>query len=150
MITIAIESPRQEEVIRMIEELDRYQNELYPAESNHLLGINDLDMPSVRFLVARKDNTALGCGALRIDEGGWGEVKRMFVRPEARGLKIGKLILSRIEMEARREGLSCLRLETGPSQPEALGLYRKYGFAERGPFSGYQESPYSVFMEKPL
>ena len=105
----------------------------------------------MRFLVARRAGEALGCGALRIDaEGSYGEVKRMFVLPRARRLKLGRRILDRLEAEARREGLGCLRLETGIHQPEALGLYRAAGFVERGPFGEYGPDPLSVFMEKRL
>ena len=148
-IKIALESPRQEEVAEMIGKLDQYLNERYPADTSHVLSIDELDQPDVRFFVARRDSIAIGCGALRVNKG-WGEVKRMFVLPEARGLKIGRLILDRIEEEARGLGMTCLRLETGPDQPEAIGLYRSVGFVERGPFGDCQESPYSVFMEKVL
>ena len=112
-ITLKIESPRQADVVRLIEALDVYQGGLYPSESNHFLGVEALAAPGVRFFVARRDGRALGCGALRIDPEGYGEVKRMFVSPEARGLKLGRRLLDRIEEEARREGLGCMRLETG-------------------------------------
>ena len=72
----------------------------------------------------------------------------MFVFPEARGLKLGRRLLERIEEEARREGLSCMRLETGIHQPEALGLYRSAGYVEREAFGEYRPDPLSVFMEK--
>jgi putative acetyltransferase len=74
----------------------------------------------------------------------------MFVSPEARGLKLGRRLLVRIEEEARREGLGCLRLETGIYQPEALGLYRSAGYVEREAFGDYVPDPLSVFMEKRL
>jgi putative acetyltransferase len=74
----------------------------------------------------------------------------MFVSPEARGLKLGRRLLERIEEEGRREGLRCLRLETGIYQPEALGLYRSAGYAERAAFGAYEPDPLSVFMEKSL
>ena len=149
-IAVTLESPRQEDVARLIAELDAYQAALYPAESNHLVPIEGLAAPDVRFFVARGAGEALGCGALRIDAAGYGEVKRMFVAPRARGLSLGRRLLERIEAEARREGLACLRLETGIHQPEALGLYRAVGFVERGPFGDYGPDPLSVFMEKPL
>lgn len=149
-VTIAAESARQDDVIALIHELDDYQRALYPPESNHLLGVDALLQPDVRFFVARRGGEPLGCGALRIDAGGWGEVKRMFVRPAARGERLGRRLLQRIEEEARREGLAWLRLETGIHQPEALGLYRAAGYVERGPFGEYGPDPLSVFMEKPL
>jgi putative acetyltransferase len=149
-ITLRFVSPRQADVERLIEALDVYQAGLYPPESNHFLDLEALAVPDVRFFVARRDGQALACGAVRIDPTGYGEVKRMFVAPEARGLKLGRRLLDRIEEEARREGLGCLRLETGIHQPEALGLYRSAGYVERDAFGDYSSDPLSVFMEKRL
>lgn len=149
-LTLAIESPRQPDVERLLEALDAYQGALYPAESNHFLDVEALAAPGIRFFVARRDGRAVGCGALRIDAAGYGELKRMFVSPEARGLKLGRRILDRLEEEARREGLAWLRLETGIHQPKALGLYRSAGYAEREAFGEYKPDPLSVFMEKSL
>jgi putative acetyltransferase len=72
----------------------------------------------------------------------------MYVSPAARGTRLGRRILDRIEDEARREGLDCMRLETGIHQPEALALYRSAGYVEREPFGEYKPDPLSVFMEK--
>ncbi len=149
-VIVRLESPYNEGVARLVQELDAYQTSLYPAESNHLLDIESLADSSVRFFVARKNGQALGCGALCIDASGYGEVKRMFVLPHARGLKVGKQILQCIEQQAQREGLLCLRLETGIHQPEALALYRSAGFVERDPFGHYRHDPLSVFLEKVL
>jgi putative acetyltransferase len=149
-ITVGLESPRQADVVCLIEALDAYQSGLYPAESNHFLDVDGLAGPSVRFFVARRDGQALGCAGLRIDPAGWGELKRMFVSPEGRGLKLGRRLLDRIEEEARREGLGYVRLETGVHQPEALGLYRSAGYVEREAFGDYDPDPLSVFMEKSL
>ncbi len=149
-ITLRIESPRQPDVERLLEALDAYQSGLYPPESNHFLDVEALTAPSIRFFVARRDGLALGCAALRIDPAGWGELKRMFVAPEARGLKLGRRLLDQIEEAARREGLGCMRLETGIHQPEALALYRAAGYAERDAFGEYSPDPLSVFMEKIL
>jgi putative acetyltransferase len=149
-ITLAIESPRQADVARLLEALDAYQSALYPPESNHFLDVDALAAPTIRFFVARRGREAVGCGALRIDGAGYGELKRMFVVPAARGARLGRRILERIEEEARREGLTCMRLETGIHQPEALGLYRSAGYAEREVFGEYKPDPLSVFMEKSL
>ena len=149
-IMVGLESPRQGDVMRLIEALDAYQSGLYPPESNHFLDLDALAGPSARFFVARRDGHALGCAALLIDPAGWGELKRMFVSPEARGLKLGRRLLERIEEEGRREGLRWLRLETGIRQPEALGLYRSAGYVERAAFGAYEPDPLSVFMEKSL
>ncbi len=147
---VAQESPRQAEIVTLVAELDAYLGGLYPAESNHLLDIEGLAAPDMRFFVARSAGRAVGCGALRIDREGWGEVKRIYVHPAARGGRIGVLILERIEATARGAGLTHLRLETGIHQPEALGLFRRAGFVERGPFADYPVDPLSVYMEKTL
>ena len=149
-LTIAPESPRQDEIVRLIGELDAYLGALYPAESNHLLDIDSLAAPDMRFLVARRDGTAVGCVALRVDAEGYGEIKRMYVDPRARGARVGRRLLDRLEEQARAEGLRLLRLEAGIHQPEALGLYRAAGFTDRGPFGAYVPDPLSVFMEKTL
>jgi putative acetyltransferase len=149
-VTISQESPRQPEVVLLVEELDAYLSALYPPESNHLLDIESLAQPDIRFLVARLDGQVMGCVALRVDPAGWGEVKRLYVPPRARGLGIGRRLLAALEAQARREGLTLLRLETGIHQPEALGLFRAAGFVEIPAFAPYAPDPLSVFMEKRL
>jgi putative acetyltransferase len=151
-VTVRIdqESPRRPDIVRLVEELDTYLGSLYPAESNHLLDIESLAQPDVRFFVARRDGEALGCIALRVDPAGWGEVKRLYVSPRARGLGLGRRLLSALEAKAQGERLPLLRLETGIHQPEALGLFRAAGFHEIPAFGAYASDPLSVFMEKAL
>lgn len=149
-IEIRLESPRAPGVVELIEQLDEYQCALYPAESNHLLDLQALSGPDVRFFVVRLGGEAVACGGLRVDQTGYGEVKRMFVLPQARGRRLGKRILAVIEAQARAERLAWLRLETGIHHAEALGLYRSAGFVERGPFGDYRPDPLSVFMEKAI
>jgi putative acetyltransferase len=150
MIRIAIENPDQAEVAALLEAGDAYMASLYPAESNHMLDIASLQRPEVTFLVARVDGRALGCGAVVSSGEGWAEIKRMFVSPAARGLKLGRRLLQEIETIASERGERLLRLETGAKQPEALGLYRSAGFVEIGPFGSYRPDPLSLFMEKSL
>jgi len=94
----------------------------------------------------------LGFGAIAargVDESGttWGELKRMYVAPAARGRRIGRLILDRLIAHAKSEGITVLRLETGNKQMEALSLYRSVGFTHRGPFADYPDNESSVYME---
>src|SRR5262245_52302290 len=91
-VTIAMESPRQDDVRRLIEALDALLVTLYPPHSNHLLDLEALCAPNIRFFVARQAGAAIGCGALRIFPD-YAEVKRMFVMPTSRGLKLGRRIL---------------------------------------------------------
>ncbi|AWK85086.1 GNAT family N-acetyltransferase [Azospirillum thermophilum] len=149
-LTIAREDPRQPEAGALVAELDEHLRAIYPVTVCHLLDIESLAGPDVRFFVARIDGRAVGCGALRIDPEGYGEVKRMYVRPGARGAGLGRRLLDRLEEEARGLALAALRLETGVAQPEAVALYRKAGFTGRGPYADYPDDPLSIFLEKAL
>lgn len=147
---VALESPDQPEVRALIDALDTYQRSLYPPESCHLLDLATLVQPHVRFAVARDDaGRALGCAAVVLQPG-WGEVKRMYVHPQARGQGLAGQLFALLQAEALAAGCTQLLLETGPLQPEALAFYAAAGFARRGPFAGYADDPLSVFMHKPL
>jgi putative acetyltransferase len=150
MIELTIENPDQPEIAALLEASEAYMASLYPAESNHLLDIATLQRPEVTFIVARIDGRALGCGAVVDSREGWAEVKRMYVSPVARGQRLGRRLLDKIESIARERGAAVLRLETGGLQPEALALYRSAGFVEIGPFGKYLPDPLSIFMEKPI
>ena len=147
-LKIGREDPRGTDVEGLVRALDAMFESLYPAESNHLLDIETLARPDIRFFVLREKGEALGCGALWIHDD-YGEVKRVYVKPEARGRKLGHVILKRLEEEARGLGIKLLRLETGVKQPEALGLFKASGFAACDAFGDYPvDDANSVFMEK--
>jgi len=149
-VTIAEEPPRQPEILRLLEMSDAYAASLYPAESNHLVDVSTLERPSVCFFVARVDGAVAGCCALVEACDGTAEIKRMFVDPKARGLKVGKRLLQTVERHGESLRLTAIRLETGIHQPEAIGLYRSAGYVERPPFGSYKPDPLSLFMEKAL
>ena len=150
MTKIAFERPDQPEVVALIDELDAYQKPLYPPESHYGIDIDALMQSHVSFAVARtSEGLAVGCGAVVANDG-WGELKRMFVRPSLRGRGIAQRIIAFLEASARQRGLALMRLETGVSQPQALALYERAGYLRRGPFGQYGPDPLSVFMEKRL
>lgn len=145
---IQLESPRQPEVVQLIDDLDAFQKPLYPPESHHGIDLNALDQPHVLFAVARSEQgVALGCGAMVLGAD-FGEVKRMYVRPEARGQGVARALLAFVEAEAVARGCTRFALETGPLQPEALALYARMGYEECGPFGDYPPGVHSVFMRK--
>jgi putative acetyltransferase len=148
-IAIAVADPRVPAVRQLIEDLDAYMGALYPAESNHLLDLETLARPEMRFFAAYRDGAIMGCGGCWL-HADYAEIKRVYVFPEARGLGLARWLMQAIELEALAHGRRIARLETGIHQPEALGLYRALGYAMRGPFSDYAEDPNSVFMEKRL
>jgi len=136
----------------LLEEADRYYAGLYSAEENFLIDVDALRTPDVAFYVARDAGQLLGFGAIAArgaDESGaaWGEVKRMYVAPAARGRRVGRLILEQLLAHAKDEDIAVLRLETGDKQMEALSLYRSVGFTNRGPFADYPDNESSIYME---
>ncbi len=151
-MTIAFESPDQPDVIALIAELDAYQDGLYPPESRHALDLASLLQANVLFAVARDPAAgAVGCGAVVLSgDATNGELKRMYIRPRNRGQGLATRLLALLEAEATRRGCRLLQLETGPFQPEALGLYASLGYRRTGPFGGYADDPLSVFMQKHL
>ncbi|KAA3512189.1 GNAT family N-acetyltransferase [Agrobacterium rosae] len=149
-VEIKLEHPRQPEIQRLMEMSNAYMASLYPAESNHMVDLDALEKPNASFFVARNEGTIVGCCALVEAGDGTAEIKRMFVDPEARGLSIGKLMMQAVIARGQGLGLSAIRLETGISQPEAIGLYRKAGFVEIEPFPPYKPDPLSMFMELTL
>ena len=149
-VLIQVSDPASPAARELIERLDKYLTSLYPAESNHLLSVEDLKRPGVTFLTAVVDGEVAGCGAFVNQGGDYAEIKRMFILPEFRGLKLGRRVLEEIENLARASGLELARLETGVRQAEALHLYARAGYQRRGPFGDYPEDPLSIFMEKKL
>ena len=149
-MTVALDDPSSAAARRLIKELDAYLNSLYPADSNYLLSVEALRQTDVTFITARLGGRVVGCGAYVDHHGEYAEVKRMFVLARFRGMKIGRRILEELEALARSSGHRLARLETGVSQPEALGLYARAGYRRRGPFGDYPPDPLCVFMEKRL
>lgn len=135
---------------RLITELDAYQSSLYPAQSNHLDPVDELDKEFVRFVGAYDGKLLIGCGAAKVMPGGYGEIKRVYIIPQARGQGAGHAIMDELEGFLIDAGLPLARLETGIRQPEALALYASRGYRQIGPFGEYSPDPLSVFMEKRL
>lgn len=124
---------------------------LYPAESNHFEPASGLRPPQGCFHGAWRGERLVGCGGVKWFEAhGYGEIKRLFVLDSERGRGIARQLMAQLEVELLQRGLGLARLETGIHQPEALALYRRLGYVERGPFGSYALDPLSVFMEKQL
>src|SRR5256885_465305 len=105
MVEIKLETPDQPDVCELLVASDAYMASLYPATSNHLLDVGALLRPEVRFLVARLEGRAVGCGAVVTSQEDWAELKRMFVSPAVRGRNVGRLILQRLEAIAIEAGI---------------------------------------------
>ena len=95
--------------------------------------------PRGELLLARGETgAALGCVGLRPLEDGVCEMKRLYVTPEARGLKLGQALADAIVAEARRIGYREMRLDTLPKLKAAIALYQKMGFRRT---AAYYDTP---------
>ncbi len=141
-MTISIEqvTAPTEEIRALLGELDRSLYGHYAPEQQHALQIDQLFEPGVGFFVVRLDQAAAGCGSVALFDD-YAELKRMYVRPAARGHGVADAILARIEAAAREAGKSPLRLETGVHQGQAIRFYERLGFRPCGPFGPYAEMP---------
>ena len=87
MYSITSESARLPDILSLIAALDRYQSELYPAESNHLIDLAALPEASLILMIIRDQQLqAVGCGAIVLNGDGTGEMKRVYIDPPAGGL----------------------------------------------------------------
>jgi len=110
--------------------------------------MDDFVPPRGCLLLARLHSEPVGCGALRTFEPGVGEIKRMWISPEVRGLGVGRRLLAELERVAKRRRMRAIRLDTNASLAEALHLYRSAGYREIGRFN---DNPYAHhWFEKTL
>jgi len=126
--------------------------ERYPEEGSNHFRLDQEEVAEGRgaFLVCYGNGHQVACGAIRRLDAEVAEIKRMFVEPGSRGRGIGTRLLTVLEAEARRLGVTRLVLETGVRQPEALALYARAGFIRVAGFGEYAGSPLSVCLEKEL
>ena len=149
-VTIAPVAVDSDDARALIAELDAELHERYPALPPHGLAPRDGVDPRTVFLVARIAGEPVACGASRFLEPGVVEIKRMFVRKPFRGRGISRAVLAELESRARTVGATCLRLETGLRQPEAIALYLSSGFTDIPLFGEYVGDPLSRCFEKRL
>lgn len=132
----------QDAVVRQYLILQNYQKELAHPESKY-------GMPEGRLYLAYWDGQLAGCIGLRKLDEERGELKRLYVRPDFRGHRIGEALIRRILDDAREIGYRHVLLDTLPFLHAAVQLYREMGFYEIG---CYNESPIetTIFMQYDL
>ena len=147
---IAPEHPASADASALISELDAHLEPLYARESRHGFSVQKLIADSVAFFVIRDNGAPAGCGGIKLFGTDYGEIKRMYVRPEFRGRSFGKLMLDHLADYATKHGTAVLRLETGIHQHAAIRLYEGEGFRRIPPFGDYRDDPVSLCYEKRL
>ncbi len=95
---------------------------------------------SVHCIIAYDGVTPVGCGQLVWKSQAVGEIKRMWVSPQARGQGLARRILAGLEDAAREAGLAAVRLDTNKALPEPQRLYLSSGYT---PIARYSDNPYA-------
>lgn len=133
------------EEIAIVRELFReYQTQVgidlcFQGFAAEVVGLpGDYAPPTGRLFLATQDGKPLGCVALRKLDAIRCEMKRLFVRPEARGLRLGRALVDRVLAEAHAIGYEEIVLDTLPSMVEAQRMYERLGFRDIPP---YRENP---------
>jgi GNAT superfamily N-acetyltransferase len=130
----------QAALARYLEELDaRFPTGFAPAAGD----ARDLDAlrpPHGTFLVVRSDDTTVGCAGLHRIDDATGEIKRMWIDPDWRGLGLGRRLLDRVEDAARDRGRERVVLDTNETLVEAIALYERAGYE---PIDRYNDNPYA-------
>jgi putative acetyltransferase len=152
MTHIRIDDLQGPEIYALLQEHLRSMALHSPPESVHALDIAALRQPGITFWTAWDGSALMGCGAIKQLSPAHAELKSMRTAASYLRRGVAQALLSHILQAAQARGIQQLSLETGSAQAfaPARTLYAKNGFAPCGPFAGYVEDPYSVFMTKML
>lgn len=148
-ITITVEPEGSQDVRRCVaayyNELDeRFEGGFDPGNGGYAGKPADAGI----FVIARLHGRAIGCGGLKPFDASTGEIKRMWVTPEARGLGIARRLLEALEDQAKRSGMERIVLDTNRSLLEAQTMYLKAGYRH---IERYNDNSYADFwFEKTL
>ena len=125
-----------DDVDSLIQLSRRYMAELYPPESNHQEDPQRLLAADIYFIGAYLERKLLGIGAVKkVDASpSYGEIKNLFVDPRQRGQGVSRIIMSALEQFLIDNNVMLCRLETGPEQSEAIGLYQSLGYHKCPPY----------------
>ena len=148
-LTIAVESPVSEDARRLIDGSEAALAAVYTPEECFSFSPEELDTTETTFLVARLSGRPVGCIAL-VANPGYGEIKRLYVDPDARGRDVGARLVKELEACAKAQRITQMKLETGDKLAAAVRLYRRLGYSDCGPFGGYPDIDATMFLEKTL
>ena len=106
-------------------------------------------IPNGCLLLVKNDGETVGCAGVRRWQSDIAELKRMYLKPQTRGLGLGKKMLEAALENARQLGYRSIRLDTLPTMETAIALYREFGFADIPP---YRDNPFegTIYLEKTL
>ena len=119
---------------------------------NGVWGFTPADLKGERsvFVVAYTGDQPVGCGGLMAVSPTQAEIKRVYVRPAARGQGLSRQIMAALEADAQTLGYTHIRLETGLKQPAAIHIYESLGYQRVPCWGDYSQDPMSVCYSKSL
>jgi GNAT superfamily N-acetyltransferase len=121
-------------------ELDSRFDAGFDPDASISAAASELAEPAGLLLLAHIHGEPVGCGALKLHGTEPAELKRMWVAASARGLGVGRRILTELERRARERGATVVRLETNHALTEAIHLYRSAGYVE---VPAFNHEPYA-------
>lgn len=146
-IEIRKANPGQPAARALLHQHRSYLATIYAPEEIFTPDDASLNTEGVCFWLGYIDDVAMGCVAL-LGLPDYGEVKSLFVHPDARKSGLGAALLNQTISHATDQPYGWLRLETGHELAAASRLYQRAGFRICGPFGDYRAVPTSVFMER--
>lgn len=149
-ILIVEVDPLDTELHTLLTESDSDLLQRYSSDHIYTISLTEAQASGAVFLIARRHGVAVGCGAFLPVADRSAEIKRMFVRAEARRCGIARCLLAQLESSALQRGCETIRLETGNRQPESIALYESAGYRPIPCFGEYAGDPHSLCYEKRL
>ena len=152
MVRVGVVDPRRPEAQYCVQSYFAELGRRFDAGFDHTRSISadnaELTLPAGLLLMATLHTEPVGCGGLKLHGAEPAEIKRMWVSPEARGLGLGRRLLTELEREAIAHGAPAVRLETNRDLTEAIALYRAAGYRE---VPAFNTEPYAHhWFEKSL
>ena len=143
-VTFRLADPRSEEAIASMmsyfDELEQRFPEGFDPGDTLVADAASFDEPHGTFLVAWAHGHAVGCGGVHLLGGDTGEIKRMWIDPEWRGIGLGKALLSALEEHGARLGFTTIRLDTNSVLTTAIRMYETAGYKT---IPRYNDNPFA-------
>jgi GNAT superfamily N-acetyltransferase len=112
----------------------------FDADAALAEAVHDYEPPHGLFVVAELDGDIVGCGAVHWIDGDTGEIKRMWVSPDRRGIGLGRSLLAHLERVVLGSGRTRVLLDTNDTLTEAIAMYRAAGYE---PVEPYNDNPHA-------
>ena len=149
MIELIRTNSKNQDFIYLIKHLDAYLKICDGPDHSFYDQFNKIDGLK-HVIIAYKNDVVIGCGAFKIHESNFVEIKRMYVSPKGRRKGIASKVLTELENWASELNFTKCILETGKQQPEAIELYKNCGYTITSNFGFYENVENSVCFEKLL